>query len=161
MLKKDLATAKLEYENEDGVADFHILRHVFGTMLARAGTAPQIAKKLTRHSDINLTLKYYTHLTHSDQSKALEQLPTFAITEQVLAKTGTCDTPENLTANLTVNPTTIHHDLLKSSREVVDDKNNREALNPFETNGLLNKKPMRVPGLEPRTYGLKSRCSTN
>lgn len=39
-------------------------------------TAAFAAKqKAMRHSDINLTMRYYTHLTTEDQRNALERLP--------------------------------------------------------------------------------------
>jgi integrase len=66
MIKKDLIVAGVEYKNEKGYADFHSLRHTFGTFLARSGTKPQIAQRLMRHSDPRLTQNLYTHLTIAD-----------------------------------------------------------------------------------------------
>ncbi len=66
MIKKDLTVADIEYETDDGYADFHALRHTFGTFLARSGTKPQIAQRLMRHSDPRLTQNLYTHLTVAD-----------------------------------------------------------------------------------------------
>jgi integrase len=63
MLKIDLQAAGIEYKTEKGQADFHALRHTFGTMLAVSGTTPQIAQKLMRHSDPKLTQNIYTHLS--------------------------------------------------------------------------------------------------
>jgi integrase len=66
MLKIDLKAAGIEYKTEQGQADFHALRHTFGTMLALSGTSPQIAQKLMRHSNFNLTQNIYTHLSTAE-----------------------------------------------------------------------------------------------
>lgn len=66
MIKIDLKAAGIEYKTEQGQADFHALRHTFGTMLALSGTSPQIAQKLMRHSDPKLTQNIYTHLSTAE-----------------------------------------------------------------------------------------------
>jgi len=66
MLKIDLQAADIEFKTETGQADFHALRHTFGTMLAVSGTTPQIAQKLMRHSDPKLTQNIYTHLSTNE-----------------------------------------------------------------------------------------------
>ncbi len=55
--------------------DFHCLRHTFATNLARAGVAPKVAQDLLRHSDINMTMKVYTHTLREDRLAAMERLP--------------------------------------------------------------------------------------
>lgn len=57
--------------------DFHALRHTFGSTLAAAGVAPKTLMDLMRHSDINLTMKYYTHSFAGDHQRALSNLPDF------------------------------------------------------------------------------------
>ena len=57
------------------VLDFHALRHTFITRLARAGVHPAVAQRLARHSKIELTMGYYTHLRVADDRAALERLP--------------------------------------------------------------------------------------
>jgi integrase len=74
MMQQDCEAAKIKYETDDGFADFHALRHTFGTFLALAGVHPKRAQKLMRHSDIRLTMGYYTHLT-GEEHKAVESLP--------------------------------------------------------------------------------------
>lgn len=69
----DLARAKIEVSTDLGKVDFHALRHTFGTMLARAGVKPQECVRLMRHKDINLTLKYYPHLSNEDLSRAIDR----------------------------------------------------------------------------------------
>lgn len=76
MLEKDLNAAGISAVDETGeVLDFHSLRHTCGTRLARAGVSPQIAVRIMRHSSMDLTLKYYTHLALEDERGAIEKLP--------------------------------------------------------------------------------------
>jgi len=97
MMRRDLATARkkwikeaptkeekarrldsdfLCYCNHDGLyADFHSLRHLFMTNLARAGVSPAMARTLARHANIRLTLGIYTHVELHDQTAAIESLP--------------------------------------------------------------------------------------
>ena len=87
MLKTDLEFAGVDYENEYGKADFHSLRHTFCTMLAKSGVQPQVAQRLMRHSSIDLTMNYYTHILIEDKAEAIRQLPNFEVIKG--AKTGT------------------------------------------------------------------------
>lgn len=74
MVRVDLKAAGIEARDADGrVADFHALRHTFITRLARAGVMPQAAQQLARHSDVNLTMEFYTHLTDAERAAAIEQ----------------------------------------------------------------------------------------
>jgi hypothetical protein len=76
MVRKDLESAGLQYQDEDGrVLDFHSLRSTFATNLARAGVSPAKAQELLRHSDVNLTMRLYKKLELSDLAEAVEQLP--------------------------------------------------------------------------------------
>ncbi len=75
MVKKDLETAGIRYETEEGIADFHAAgRHTHITELLRNGVTLPEAQKLARHSDINQTMKY-THIGIEDQARAVAQLP--------------------------------------------------------------------------------------
>ena len=75
MIQKDLANANIDYITEEGKADFHALRHTFCSTLARKGVLPQVAQRLMRHSDINLTMKNYTHILIMDKREAISALP--------------------------------------------------------------------------------------
>ena len=75
MIKKDLSKVAIPYVTDEGKADFHALRHTFCTLLARNGVLPQVTQKLMRHSDINLTMKSYTHLEVNDKRAAIGELP--------------------------------------------------------------------------------------
>lgn len=76
IVRHDLRLAGIPYRSEDGlIFDFHAIRGQLATDMARAGIPPQKTQKAMRHGDINLTMRYYTHLTTEDQRSALEQLP--------------------------------------------------------------------------------------
>jgi integrase len=66
MVKRDAKAAGIAERTEDGILDFHALRHTFGTTIVKAGTSPAEAQRLMRHSTMDLTMLLYTHLTGSD-----------------------------------------------------------------------------------------------
>jgi integrase len=75
MIKPDLKAAGIAYRDEAGRdVDFHSLRHSFITNLALAGVHPSVAQKLARHSNILLTMKYYTHVLHESEVEAIQAL---------------------------------------------------------------------------------------
>ncbi|MBK6938808.1 MAG: site-specific integrase [Planctomycetes bacterium] len=75
----DLKAAKVNNDGLDGrKLDVHALRATFATRLARAGVAPQLAKRLLRHSDVKVTLQHYTKLELADLSGAVAKLPSLA-----------------------------------------------------------------------------------
>jgi site-specific recombinase XerD len=77
MIRRDLAAANIPYKDvEDRVVDFHALRHTYATNLARAGVHPKVAMDLLGHSDINLTMAYYSHTEIKERGASLENLPT-------------------------------------------------------------------------------------
>jgi hypothetical protein len=68
----------LLYRNKAGLfADFHGLRHTFITNLGKAGVDPKTAQILARHSDINLTMNVYTHVSRK-AGAAINALPSVA-----------------------------------------------------------------------------------
>ena len=71
MLRVDLKAAKVAYEVGGRVLDFQALRVTFITSLARAWVHPKTAQILARHGDINLTMKYHTHLSLGEVSAVL------------------------------------------------------------------------------------------
>lgn len=114
MLRPDLELAGIEYETEEGFADLHSLRHTCGNMLTAAGVHPKTVQEIMRHGDINLTMGTYTDLQDSEKAEAVNKLPPVKMLRPKQAKTGTADTPEDLTANLTENPVKIHRDPAKA-----------------------------------------------
>ncbi len=161
MLKQDLKLAGIEYKTDEGVADFHSLRHTFGTQLARNGVLPQEAQKLMRHSDINLTMNYYTHLQYDDKAKAVSKLPEIKITKPRLAKNGTADVPEKFSANFSKNYVKIPQNKVKSVKQVNHSGGNIGNVSRCIPSSLVHYAPTRPRGLEPLTYGLEIRCSVH
>lgn len=81
MMRKDLDAAKIKYTDESGRdCDFHALRHTFITNLSRAGVHPTVAQKLARHSSIELTMKYYTHVLYESEVSAIASLQNITAT---------------------------------------------------------------------------------
>ncbi len=75
MVKLDLERAGIPYTTPEGDADFHAAgRHTHITQLIRSGASLSEAKKLARHSDIQMTTRY-THFGLADQARALAALP--------------------------------------------------------------------------------------
>ena len=77
-LGHDLAVADVPYKLGLEYADFHALRYTYATRLAKAGVLPAIAQRLLRHSDANLTMGLYTHLTSAELRHAIDSLPQYA-----------------------------------------------------------------------------------
>lgn len=76
--RADLQAAGIPYlDAESRQADFHALRHTFGTRLSVAGVAPRLAMELMRHSDLRLTMKIYTDASLLPTASAIEKLPGF------------------------------------------------------------------------------------
>lgn len=75
MLRADLAPAEIAVKTDDGIVDFHSLRHTMITRLARSGVHPKVAQELARHSTITLTMDVYSHVAPEEQVRAVEGLP--------------------------------------------------------------------------------------
>lgn len=73
-IKRDLAAAKIAYEDPDGrILDMHSLRHTYITRLARSGIPAKEAQALARHSTITLTMDVYAHVEADAARAALER----------------------------------------------------------------------------------------
>ncbi len=84
MIRADLKDAGIEYTDASGRdCDFHSLRHTFITNLALAGVHPAVAQKLARHSSIDLTMKYYTHVLHTSEVAAIDALKNLSAKQNV------------------------------------------------------------------------------
>lgn len=74
----DLDAAYIPYRDaEDRQADFHALRHTFGTQLTVNGASPRLVMELMRHSDIELTMKNYTDPMLLPTDEVIDRLPGF------------------------------------------------------------------------------------
>ena len=82
MLKVDLEAAGIPYIDEKGLqADFHALRHTFGTLLYKSGVDLASAQRLMRHSKIDLTADIYTHIGLEDKNEQVLKLPIIRATK--------------------------------------------------------------------------------
>jgi len=99
MIRADLTDAGIGgQDNDDGVLDFHSLRHTTASLLAAAGVNPKTAQAIMRHSDINLTMSRYSHVFRGAESDAVESMPDFSSKgRQRQAATGTDGKPSELT----------------------------------------------------------------
>ncbi len=74
--RTDLRGAGIPYKDaQKRQADFHALRHTFGTMLAQSGTGVRTAMELMRHTDAKLTMNVYTDPHLLATASAVESLP--------------------------------------------------------------------------------------
>jgi hypothetical protein len=67
------------------------------------------SKVMEMNYNINLTMSRYTHILRGQTAKANESLPKIDIAKQKQVKTGTDNTQENLTSNLTRNSIKFKH----------------------------------------------------
>ncbi|MCS7305397.1 MAG: site-specific integrase [Thermoguttaceae bacterium] len=75
MIRLDLEAAGINVVNASGQpADFHALRSIYATQLARLGLNLQTAQALMRHSDPRLTARTYTKLGIVDLGRAVSRL---------------------------------------------------------------------------------------
>lgn len=73
MLREDIEAAEIDYQDAAGrFADFHALRHTFGSLMAAAGVHPKICQQRMRHKTIELTMNLYTHTYLSDEIAAVD-----------------------------------------------------------------------------------------
>ena len=163
ILRVDLEAAGIPYEDDSGrVADCHAFRHTFITNLANSGVHPSVAQHLARHSDVNLTLSRYTHSALDRQSDAVASLPNISAQPQATRATGT-DGKAVLGSCLATQslPRPTNQD---QSRQCGGGDDTSKSLGkPVETQvrGASDKAEGVVPprGIEPRTHGLRIRCS--
>ena len=53
---------------------FHNLRHSLASFLVRMRTDPKTVQSLLRHSDVKLTLQFYTHAVSQDRMAAAGEM---------------------------------------------------------------------------------------
>ena len=170
MLYTDLASAGINHTDDgSGKLDFHSLRHTFGSLLAASGVHPKVAQVLMRHSDVNLTMNVYTHTLVGQEAEAVARLPDFSIPSQAQAqaKTGTDD----VTAGTETFASHLASSLLKTggfrrtsldeSGQMANSRNATESPTGAVKRHSRFEKPLGALGVEPRTDGLKVRCSTD
>lgn len=89
-----LTEAGIDWKDSDGRrADFHALRHTYGTLLSKAGVMPREAMALMRHTDMKQTMRTYTDARVFNLSGAVEKLPLPGSEPRANKATGTNDAP--------------------------------------------------------------------
>ena len=75
VFNRDLEFAGIEKTDDMGrVVHVHALRHSFASLLARQGVHPHVLQALARHSRVDTTMSYYTHILRGDDISAIESL---------------------------------------------------------------------------------------
>ena len=77
-MRYDLAQAGIEYQVGGRYADFHALRHTFGTWLVERGGNFRVVQDLMRHSTPELTAQYTQTLAASTRREDSDRLPDFS-----------------------------------------------------------------------------------
>ena len=146
--------------------DFHALRHTCGAWLMLADVNIKTVQAVMRHSTITLTMDTYGHLMPGAESQAVANVE--AMINPVnhrLSATGTNmrypqkypqSMHEALPSNATPCRETDEHSGQKENPQVV-----KLAGVSDSSRSNATKIELRAQGLEPWTYGLKVRCSTN
>ncbi len=151
-------------------ADFHALRHSFVSMLASSGVHPKTAQMLARHSTITLTMDRYSHVRLADLSQAVQTMPSllnapepdgiirFAGTQPPVPCCPPCCPADDFSCNALTTidvPTPI-----SLTGECVGSLGDSLSADGIYLNSIAETE-VKALGLEPRTYGLKVRCSTD
>ncbi len=164
MLRIDLDAAGIPYATDSGYADFHSLRHTFVSNLAAGGVHPKVAQQLARHSTITLTMDRYSHLGLIDMTAGLSALPTIVTTDANECRaTGTTDDASDSGCT---NGCTRPAEISRSQPFLTDPMTTKSTASQEQENPQFSAENegfegVKAVGLEPTTYGLKVRCSTN
>ena len=124
----------------------------------------KLAQQLAQHSTITLTMDRYSHLGLIDMTAGLESLSTIAAPEATTMRaTGTTDDAPDLSCTKSCNASVQLNRFQPLSTEVMataaaTSQKRKTPQIPAENEGFEGVKAV---GLEPTTYGLKVRCSTN
>ena len=164
MLRTDLNSAGIPYDTDAGIADFHSLRHTFISNLVAGGVHPKLAQQLARHSTITLTMDRYSHVGLLDMNTALESLPNIVSPDsQSMRATGTTDDAADFscTKSCTRSAEISHSQPFLTGPMASDSTSGQKRQNPQFSAENEGFDQVKVVGLEPTTYGLKVRCSTN
>jgi integrase len=70
MIRHDLSAAGIEYQTDDGVFDFHALRHQCGSLLIAAGVDVKTVQKHMRHASAKMTVDVYGHMLDEGMARS-------------------------------------------------------------------------------------------
>ncbi|HEY2157444.1 MAG TPA: tyrosine-type recombinase/integrase [Isosphaeraceae bacterium] len=91
-IRRDLESAGVPYETDEGVADFHSLRAYYISALVRSGATIKEVQTLARHAKPQTTLNHYAKVSLRDLRGAVDSLPCLPDLDrrpEALAATGT------------------------------------------------------------------------
>ena len=177
MLRFDLARAGVPYRDAAGlVFDFHALRCQTATLLDAAGVSPRVAQRIMRHSTPGLTDRY-TRPRVADLTAAALSMPSLRpdpATTPAVEATGTEGPTPGGPINDPLGPHLAHGGLVSTR-----DGSHPDVIASSDADPIMGRKSgldrdlspgrgsIRIAGevtglgLEPRTNGLKVRCSTD
>ena len=89
VLRRDLKTAGIEFETDEGSADFHALRCTYITRLVASGASVKTCQVLARHSDPALTIGVYAKASVFDLETAVDAVPALVSVPEAVALAGT------------------------------------------------------------------------
>ncbi len=153
----------LTYCDEKGrFADFHANRHTFISRLGRSGVSLMTAQKLARHSDPKLTSNVYDHLERDEKAAAIGTL------QGPPVASGQRKAEVSVAHIVAQTPVVLGQGVSSSGNDAKDKRSAASGRNPLSDGDfvplcqlLSADDQVRLLGLEPRTYGLKVRCSTD
>ncbi len=175
ILNRDLPAAGIPKRDERGrTVDVHALRHTFGTHLSKGGVAPRTAQAAMRHSTLGLTMNTYTDPKLLDVAGALNVLPDLPLDDSPRSdrqratgtdgKPGLLQVSESLVPVLVPNAGNRCTPAANPGKMAAGSVLTPSAVSAFadeSRNEVTSGVTLRALGLEPRTYGLKGRCSTD
>ena len=163
----DFTAAGIPEKDEYGkVYCFHSLRVTFGTWLAQAGTAPRVHMELMRHTDMKLTMHFYTDPRLLDTSGAVQKLPDLEgrgdDEKAALKRTGTDDVEAEERHINDALPIALIRALTcpdGGGQGCTEGSGENENPTGASANGASTYLVARATGLEPATFGSTIRCS--
>jgi integrase len=81
-LVRDLPDKDRLVEDDPRRFGFHNLRHSLASFLVRMRTDPKTVQTLLRHSDVKLTLQFYSHAVSQDRMAAAGQMLTAILSHE-------------------------------------------------------------------------------
>jgi len=176
MIRADYLAAGIDPTDQGcGKLDFHAgTRHTFATLLSASGCSPKTAMDLLRHSDINLTMKTYTHTLRGALESAVKNLPdlTPGWQAQEQQATGTDDSGQGISTNCMrfcpspgAKDGENRQDLAEGGPVITgsgtDQKTAISSEKPRFSGKKRGKGELGRVGFEPPTHGFSVHCSTN
>ena len=125
-----------------------------------------MAQTLARHSTVVLTMDRYSHVALDEQAEALASLPDLSAAIEAQLATGTddatvTDLADCLARNGSESSNLVQRDAVFAADTYVDGELRTAPENAANGDNSRAVSEVRLLGLEPKTYGLKVRCSTD